>query len=166
MAECKEGKLVSQTKDWQGKNSISDTESGNVIDWRSSSWNTSSVENEEIEDLDELCQKLPEKSYFAFPEWRSFNEANELCTVLGILSFLNQTIKSSNCIFAGGKLIAPQNKKENDLVASIASKFNYTCKANEQGGKTMWIGVKPDDQGIWRVNQTIQKKSGFVTVSF
>lgn len=57
---------------------------GDVISWPTSAWNISGTEKAQIDNLTALCRKAVEKSYFVFPEWRTYSAAEDLCTVLGI----------------------------------------------------------------------------------
>lgn len=54
--------------------------------------------------------------------------------------------------FTGGKLIVPSEEEENRIISQKALKFTDTCEADEHGGKTIWIGIQPDERGRWLVS--------------
>ena len=55
----------------------------------------------------------------------------------------------------GGKVAVPMDSSENKQFTSIAEEYYKTCEAEEQSGKTAWIGIAPDDDTKpvrWRVS--------------
>ena len=68
-----------------------------------------------------------------------------------VIMFVNEKFLI-NFVLLGGKVVVPENAEENKAVAHLASKFNQSCCADEQGGKTIWIGIKPDNSGQWKVS--------------
>ena len=56
--------------------------------------------------------------------------------------------------FQGGKVAVPMDSSENKQFTSIAEEYYKTCEAEEQSGKTAWIGIAPDESTKpvrWRV---------------
>ena len=45
----------------------------------------------------------------------------------------------------------PLEKAENDIIQEIGNKFYNTCEANEQSGKTLWIGIERSKENKWVV---------------
>ena len=57
--------------------------------------------------------------------------------------------------FIGGKVAVPMDSSENKLFTGIAEEYYVTCEAEEQSGKTAWIGIQPDETTKpvrWRVS--------------
>ena len=57
--------------------------------------------------------------------------------------------------FIGGKVAVPMDSSENKQFTSIAEEYYKTCEAEEQSGKTAWIGIAPDEDTKpvrWRVS--------------
>ena len=55
----------------------------------------------------------------------------------------------------GGKVAVPMDSSENKQFTSIAEEYYKTCEAEEQSGKTAWIGIAPDEDTKpvrWRVS--------------
>ena len=51
----------------------------------------------------------------------------------------------------GGMVSKPLEKAENDVIQEIGNKFYNTCEANEQSGKTLWIGIERSKENKWVV---------------
>ena len=51
----------------------------------------------------------------------------------------------------GGMVSKPLEKAENDKIQEIGNKFYNTCEANEQSGKTLWIGIERSKENKWVV---------------
>ena len=59
-----------------------------------------------------------------------------------------------HCIFKGGKVAVPMDSSENKQFTAIAEQYYVTCEAEEQSGKTAWLGIQPDEATKpirWRV---------------
>ena len=53
------------------------------------------------------------------------------------------------------------DKSENEKIQEIGDNFYQTCEANEQSGKTLWIGIErmmSDESDFW-VNENQRKVS-------
>ena len=51
----------------------------------------------------------------------------------------------------GGSVSIPLDKSENDKIQEIGDNFYQTCEANEQSGKTLWIGIERSIGDYWVV---------------
>ena len=51
------------------------------------------------------------------------------------MKILNKTI-------IGGEISKPLNDQENRAIEEIGDSFYDTCEADEQSGKTLWIGIE------------------------
>ena len=83
--------------------------------------------------------------------WNIAHQIQCLVFLSHIIIFVNEKFLI-NFVLLGGKVVVPENAEENKAVAHLASKFNQSCCADEQGGKTIWIGIKPDTSGQWKVS--------------
>ena len=45
----------------------------------------------------------------------------------------------------------PLEKAENNKVQALGDSFYEKCEANEQSGKTLWIGIERDQDFKWAV---------------
>ena len=54
-------------------------------------------------------------------------------------------------LLTGGMVSKPLEKAENDVIQEIGNKFYNTCEANEQSGKTLWIGIERSKEKKWVV---------------
>ena len=52
----------------------------------------------------------------------------------------------------GGSVSIPLGKSENDKIQEIGDNFYQTCEANEQSGKTLWIGIERSIGDFWVVS--------------
>jgi len=77
--------------------------------------------------LSDFCKNLPTRKLYMFPELRSNVYADEHCSSLG------------------GSLVVPRNEKENLEVVDIAEDYYQVCKAKQNSGKTIWLGVKAEE---------------------
>ena len=53
------------------------------------------------------------------------------------------------------------DSSENQLFTKIAAEYYVTCEAEEQSGKTAWIGIEPDatvKPTRWKVSKLTVKK--------
>ena len=79
-----------------------------------------------------------------FPERRSLESGYEVCHKLG------------------GSVSNPLDKTENDLLTQLGDQFYGVCEAAAQSGKTLWIGIKREEESekwavkdiIWFQNQS------------
>ena len=70
-----------------------------------------------------------------FPERRSLESGYEVCHKLG------------------GSVSNPLDKTENDLLTQLGDQFYGVCEAAAQSGKTLWIGIKREEESEkWAVN--------------
>ena len=53
--------------------------------------------------------------------------------------------------FTGGSVSIPLEKSENNKIQEIGDSFYTTCEANEQSGKTLWIGIERNTDFDWVV---------------
>ena len=51
----------------------------------------------------------------------------------------------------GGRVATPSDREENDLIQDIGNRYYDTCEANEQSGKTLWIGIERGIENKWVV---------------
>ena len=54
-------------------------------------------------------------------------------------------------IVLGGSVSLPLEKAENNKVQALGDSFYEKCEANEQSGKTLWIGIERDQDFKWAV---------------
>ena len=59
----------------------------------------------------------------------------------------------------GGRVATPSDREENDLIQDIGNRYYETCEANEQSGKTLWIGIERNEDFDWVVSNI--KVQGF-----
>ena len=52
------------------------------------------------------------------------------------------SLKYSNKIIIGGEISKPLNDQENRAIVEIGDSFYDICEADEQSGKTLWIGIE------------------------
>ena len=58
-------------------------------------------------------------------------------------------------IYLDGTVVVPLNATENLAVFELANRYYRTCKADENSGKTIWLGVEAElVSEKWKVGQT------------
>ncbi len=54
-----------------------------------------------------------------------------------------------------GSVSIPLSNTENDLITQLSEDFYIPCEAEEQSGKTTWIGIEPTGNGRWMVSKML-----------
>ena len=89
------------------------------------------------------------------PERRSLESGNAACKIMGKCNPFQKYNETNICLkyysFAGGSVSIPLEKSENNKVQEIGDSFYTTCEANEQSGKTLWIGIERNKDFEWVV---------------
>ena len=112
---------------------ISDSPLGDILNWNEAEWELSKVKRMDL-DTSDFCIDFPDKNYFMMPERRSLESGYEVCHKLG------------------GSVSNPLDKTENDLLLAIGDRYYEVCEAGAQSGKTLWIGITREDEGLkWAV---------------
>ena len=115
---------------------VLDSPLGDVFNWTNeeNNWEFSNVEKVAL-DTSDFCKDFPVKNYYMLPERRSLESA------------------ISTCLVMGGRVATPSDREENDLIQDIGNRYYDTCEANEQSGKTLWIGIKRNEDFEWVVSR-------------
>ena len=114
---------------------FSDSPLGDVFNWtkEEDNWEFSNIEKVAL-DTSDFCKDFPDKNYYMLPERRSLESAISTCQVMG------------------GRVATPSDREENDLIQEIGNRYYNTCEANEQSGKTLWIGIQRNEDFEWVVS--------------
>ena len=59
------------------------------------------------------------------------------------------------------------DSSENKIFTQIAEEYYVTCEAEEQSGKTAWLGIMPDESTKpvrWRVSMRTAQNMSFIAI--
>lgn len=143
----------SEIKAMKDCNNEAATGNGNIIvSWRQNFWSLGQqrILSNTI-NLKDFCHDDTEDDFtniVVFPERIERKEATQLC-----LSF-------------GASVVLPQTETENKAITELAGKFRQICEAENQSGKTIWLGIESNGN-LWldSRNQTPISYSNFITGS-
>ena len=112
-----------------------DSPLGDVFNWTNeeNNWEFSNIEKVAL-DTSDFCKDFPDKNYYMLPERRSLESAISTCQIMG------------------GRVATPSDREENNLIQDIGNRYYNTCEANEQSGKTLWIGIERNEDFEWVVS--------------